>query len=309
MQVNNWRTGIKRYLRPAFKSRMNLNLNVAKRIVALFTAILIAVGPALANGHGPVFSLATPTNAKGGWSLDWGVMGRAGAEDTSTMTRAMLSYGITEDLQVSFSAPAIFSSARLAPARIAGMMPTSPDFEGLLAWRFHRRAPSVGTRFETTAYGGLLVPGPQRVAGPLGALAKAPGFYTAIVTGIASRSHYFWAGMGNTHYVEQSGDQRPNIFTYVLTYGYRPPAGRKEYPHVDWRLFAEMTGENSGLAHKAGSVLPGTGGNQIFLGPTALVIYKNYAIEGGVQLPVYRAVGSSFQRERARFAINFSYFF
>jgi hypothetical protein len=93
-------------LRPHFKSRMNIN--VAKRNHALFIAILMGVAPALANSHGPVFGLATPTNAKCGWSLDLGVMGRAGSEDTGTMSRAMLSYAITEDVQVSFSAPAIF---------------------------------------------------------------------------------------------------------------------------------------------------------------------------------------------------------
>jgi hypothetical protein len=32
-----------------------------------------------ASGHGPVFGMATPTNAKGAWSADWGVMGRVGA--------------------------------------------------------------------------------------------------------------------------------------------------------------------------------------------------------------------------------------
>ena len=85
-----------------------MNINVAKRNHALFIAILIGVAPALANSHGPVFGLTTPTNAKCGWSLDFGVMGRAGSEDTGTMSRAMLSYAITEDVQVSFSAPAIF---------------------------------------------------------------------------------------------------------------------------------------------------------------------------------------------------------
>ena len=143
----------------------------------------------------------------------------------------------------------------------------------------------------------------------LGALKRAPGVYTAIATGMASRVNYFWGGIGNTHYAESGGDQRPNIFTYTLVYGYRPPHGRKDYPHTDWRLFAEMTGENSGKARKAGVIIPGTGGNQIFLGPTALVIYKNYAIEGGIQLPVFRDVGAKFDREKFRFAINFSYFF
>ncbi len=280
-----------------------------RRLVSVLLTIFAAVLPVFGSGHGPVFGLTTPTNAKGGWTLDIAAMGRAGSNATASMSRAMLSYGITEDVQMSFTAPYVFSSASLPPARITSMMSTSPDFEGIAAWRFQRRAPTVGTRFESTAYAGLLVPGPQRIPGMLGSLKRAPGVYTAVATGIASRVHYLWGGIGSVHYAQKGGDERPNIFNYTLVYGYRPPPGRKEYPHIDWRLFAEMTGENSGLVRKAGVAMPGTGGNQIFLGPTALVIYKNYAAEGGIQLPVFHDVGLRFEREKFRFAINFSYFF
>ena len=253
--------------------------------------------------------MATPTNAKGGWSLDIGVMGRAGAGNNGSMARTMLSRGITEDFQLSLSTPAIFNSALLAPARTTGMMSTSPDFEGLAAWRFHRQGTAVGTRFESTVYGGLLLPGPQRPPGMLGSLKRAPGVYTAIVTGMASRSHYLWGGVGNVHYAEREGDRRPNLFTYSFVWGYRPPALRKDYPHWDWRVFAEMTGEISNKVRHLRRLMPGSGGHQVFVGPTALGIYKNYAIEGGVQFPIFRDVGVNFQRERFRWAINFSYFF
>jgi len=284
-----------------------LGLSPVKRLL-LFTTLLLNAS-AFASGHGPVFGLTTPTNAKGGWSVDFATMGRIGNQSTGSMARTMLTYGITEDVQVSFSAPALFTTTSVAPASIASMMPTSADFEALGAWRFFRRGTGVGTRFESTAYGGLLVPGPQRSGELVGNLKRAPGVYTAVAAGVASRIHYFWAGIANTHYTERDGDQRPNIFTYTLVYGYRPPAGRKDYPHIDWRLFAEMTGENTSKVQMAGLTLPGTGGNQVFLGPTALAIYKNYALEGGVQLPVFRDVGSKFQREKLRFALNFSYFF
>ncbi|MHB8735523.1 MAG: hypothetical protein ACYC6M_09500 [Terriglobales bacterium] len=277
-------------------------------IVALVAALLAGAVPAWASGHGPVFALATPTNARGGWSLDWGAMARFGDGGTASMARAMLGYGLTEHLQVSFSAPVIFGRAALPPTRLTAMMPTSPDFEGLVAWRFQTHAPRVGTRFESTAYAGLLLPGPQRAGGGLGALARAPGFYTALATGVASRSQYFWAGLGNTHYAARSGDQRPNLVSYTLAYGYRPPAGRKDYPHVDWRVFAEMTGEHSGPAWRTGRRLT-VDGDQVFLGPTALVILRGYAIEGGVQFPVYRHAAPNFRREKARVALNFSYFF
>ena len=288
------------------KNRIQVNVWRGFGIGVVLTAF---AATAAASGHGPIFGLATPTNAKGGWSLDLGTMGRVGENNLGTMERAMFSYGVTEDLQLSFSVPAIFNSAPLAPARITGMMPSSPDFEGLAAWRFQRHATGVGTRLETTAYVGLLVPGPQRPAGMLGSLQRAPGLYTAITTGMASRANYIWGGIGNTHYAQRGGDQRPNIFTYTLVYGYRPIPLRKDYPHWDWRVFGEMTGEDSSRVLKAGMLMPGTGGDQLLLGPGTLGIYKNYAIEAGIQFPVYRNTGLRFDREKLRFAINFSYFF
>jgi len=70
-----------------------------------------------------------------------------------------------------------------------------------------------------------------------------------------------------------------------------------------------MNGDVSTKARKSGVQMAGSDGHQIFVGPSVLGIYKNYAIEAGVQLPVYRDVGTHFQPERVRFAINFSHFF
>jgi hypothetical protein len=277
----------------------------------LLAATVIASWPsaAAASGHGPVFGLTTPTNARGGWSFDLGVMGRAGRQETGAMLRGMLAYGITEDLQVSVSAPVVFSSVSLAPGRVTGMMPGSGDFEAITAWRFHRQGTNIGTRFESTAYAGIIVPGPQRPAGILRELRQAPAVYTAVATGVASRSHYVWGGIGSVRFGENEGDQRPNVFLYSFVWAYRPPHWRKEYPHWDWRLLAELSGERSWPARRAGLAIPGTGGHQVFLGPAVLGIYKNYAIEGGIQFPVHRNVGARHQQERFRFAINWSYFF
>lgn len=263
----------------------------------------------LASGHGPVFGLTTPTNAAGGWAVDFGVMGRTGDGENGAMTRAMLTYGFTEDVQLSVSAPLVFASAPFPQARGTAMMPGSGDFETIGAWRFHRQGTAVGTRVESTAYGGLIVPGPQKPAGMARDLRRAPGFYSAVASGFASRSHYVWGGVGYTRFVERSGDERPDILLYSAVWGYRPPPLRKEYPDWDWRWFVEMTGEKAGNLRRAGLEHAGTGGHQILLGPTALGIYKNYAVEGGVQFPVYRDVGASVLRESVRYAVNFSYFF
>ena len=286
--------------------------NVRQPICYFISALAFIAGEPTAlqaSGHGPIFGMATPTNAKGGWSFDTGLMGRVGLGDSGTMLRGMLGYGITEDLQVSLSVPYVFSSAPFVPARITGMMPASGDVEAIGAWRFLRQGPRVGTRIESTAYAGLIVPGVQRPAGMLGTLHRAPGLYTAVSTGLASRSHYLWAGVGNMHFAERLGDRRPNVITYSAVWGYRPPPLQKEYPHWDWRVFAEMSGDSSSRVRRAGQFMPGTGGDQVFVGPTALGIYKNYAIEGGIQFPMYQDIGSRQMQERYRFAINLSRFF
>ncbi|MGH9159488.1 MAG: hypothetical protein ACRD2X_05840 [Vicinamibacteraceae bacterium] len=278
-------------------------------IAAVAAAIAGLPHIASASGHGPLFGMTTPTNAAGGWALDIGLMGRTGDGDDGAMTRAMLTYGFTEDLQLSGSAPLVFASAPFSPARGTAMMPGTGDFEAIGAWRFHRQGTAVGTRVESTAYAGPIVPGPQKPAGMAGDLRRAPGVYTAIASGIASRSHYVWGGIGYTRFAERSGDRRPDIFSYSAVWGYRPPPLRKEYPHWDWRVFLELTGEKSGNLRRDGVEHQGTGGHQVLLGPTALGIYKNYEIEGGVQFPVYRDLGARLQRETIRYAVNVSYFF
>lgn len=278
-------------------------------VLCVLAVSLYLTSPVQAAGHGPVFTFATPTNGKGGWALDVGLMGRKGERDSGAMFRSMLSYGVTEDVMVAFSVPFVLGSAPLLPARVTSMMAASPDLEATVAWRFHRRGTNVGTRVESTVYGELIVPGPQKAAGMLGALKKSPGFFTAVATGMASRTHYIWGGVGYGRFGEEAGDRRPDLFVYSLVWGYRPPPLRKEYPHWDWRVFVELSGESAGRVRRVGIEHASTGGKQLFLGPTTLGIYKNYAIEGGIQFPVYRDVRPGHQQENFRAAVNFSYFF
>ena len=284
-------------------------MGIPKKILSIGVALIALATNAHGVGHGPVFGLATPTNVQGGWTLDVSTMERVGPLDSGVISRAMLSYGITEDFQMSVSGPAVFSSAPLPPGRVTAMMPATSDFEGIAAWRFRRRDNAVGSRIETTAYAGLIVPGFQRLPGMLGSLHRAPGALAMISTGYASRKRYLWAGIGAMTFAQSHGDRRPGVLVYNLVYGYRPPPLRKEYPHWDGRFFIETTGEISGKVQRGGIALPGTDGGRLFVGPTTLWLYKKYGIEGGIQFPVYQNTGPIFERERYRVAINFSYFF
>jgi hypothetical protein len=278
--------------------------------LAVVLSGVLANGSSLrASGHGPVFGMATPTNGAGGWAIDFGAMGRIGEPDNASAIRTMLTYGINEDLQISTSVPFVLGSAPLPAARMTGMMPGGGDFESILAWRFHRQGTNIGTRVESTAYGGLIVPGPQKPAGLVGTFPRTQGMYAGVATGLASRSNYVWGGIGYTRFAEKNGDRRPTVFSYSAVWGYRPPAMRHEYPRWDWRLFAELTGERSTKAVHLNDQMPGTNAHQLFVGPSTLGIYKNYAIQAGIQFPVYRDTGARLERERFRYAANASYFF
>jgi hypothetical protein len=128
------------------------------------------------------------------------------------------------------------------------------------------------------------------------------------VTGIASRSHYAWGGAMYQRYAASGGDQRPDLVFYSAVYAYRPPSWRKDNGW-DWRIFGEMTGERSGRIRHAGAELPGSDSHQVYVGPTTLGVYKNYAVSAGVQFPVYRDSPQLYRRERVRFALNVAYFF
>jgi hypothetical protein len=259
------------------------------------------------SGHGPVFGLATPVNPKGGFSFDTNVMGRAGAGG-GAMLRARLGYGVTEDLKVSVSAPAIFHAEPFPASRTSAFTPMGGDFEGLAIWRFHRQDTGVGSRFESAAIAGLLVPGPEDAGGVMQGLNSGLGALIGGVTGIVSRSHYAWGGLTLQRYASKAGDRRPDILFYSIAYAYRPRSWRTD-TGWDWRIFGEMTGERSGLFRRTGITVPGSEAHQLFLGPTTLGVYKNYAISAGVQFPVYQDASPLYPRERFRFAVNFAWFF
>jgi hypothetical protein len=274
-----------------------------KRGVLVLLATFVLPSCGFADGHGPVFGLATPTNSKGEWSLDSGVFGRTNSFGSQASFRELIGYGFTPHVTVSFTAPVVFGSAALTPTRIQA----GDDFDAKVAWRFQHRATKVGTRFESTAFVGLAVPGPQSGFAGIAHTSNAPGTMFGAVTGMASRSNYIWIGSTFTKFYERNGDRRPDVLDYSLVYGYRPQKWRRPPDKWDWRLFGELVGERSSRLVQVSAAVPETQAHQVFVGPTALGIYRNYTVSFGAQFPIYRDVGSLFPKERVRFAINFSY--
>jgi hypothetical protein len=266
--------------------------------------LLVAVASPYANAanHGPLFGLATPTNSQGEWNFDQGVFDRTTSLGSQASIRELLGYGFTPHLTLSFTLPAVVGNTPVPATRIQ----PGADFDSTLAWRFQHRATKVGTRIESTAFGGLVVPGPQSAFNGIKPT-NIPGFMVGGVTGRASLSHYLWLGGTVTKFFEHDGSKRPDVFDYSLVYGYRPAKWRRPPDKWDWRLFAELVGERSGSFRQASAIVQHTEAHQVFLGPSALGIYHNYTVSFGAQFPVYQNVETQFRKERVRLAINFSY--
>jgi hypothetical protein len=276
----------------------------------ILISMLMIPSVLMASGHGPLFGLATPVNFKNSWTLDFGQMNRRGAISTDISVRALLSYGITEDITASFSAPYMFRGVKLVPGREAATMPGTSDFEINGAWRFHKKALGIGKRIESTIYGGLIFPTGQQTHDFFGDHRETNGFWGGAATGYVSRTHYVWLGATYTKYQRSSrGDQRPSNFFYSAVYGFRPPFGKKEFPNWDLRVLAELTGEKTEALDHHGFIVSNSKGHSIFLGPSILALYRQYAVQAGLQLPIYKDVGDYYEDELARFAFNFSFLF
>ena len=66
-------------------------------------------------------------------------------------------------------------------------------------------------------------------------------------------------------------------------------------------------GERSNRFLLASATVANTQAHQVFVGPSALGVYRNYTISFGAQFPIYQDVGAVWPKERIRFAVNFSY--
>ena len=274
-----------------------------KYLMVLVGAVL-ATGTAFAADHGPVFSYATPVNSEREFSFDSGIIGRNGSQGTQFSTGSGFGYGVTPHITVNAFLPATFGTGSLPESRIV----SGSEWSAGASWRFLHSVTSVGKRIESTASLGLVVPGPQHDSGVLASLPRAPGVAGTLATGMASRSQYVWVGGGYTRFAEASHDRRPDTLSWSAVYGYRPPGLRRGYDKWDYRGFAELTGEHTGGVRTEGLILPNSSSTTVWLGPSVLAIFKDVAIEGGVQGPLFRDVSESvYGRERVRFAINLSY--
>jgi len=275
------------------------------RQLATATLMLTCVAAnASASGHGPLFGAATPTLGRGAWSVDQAWTVRFGDEvDKEHMLKTMVTFGVTEVLQISGSIPEWMSDNTLAPARMMSAMSNEREFEGLVGYRFQRKPIGIGGRRESTLYIGGTIPLERDRDG----LPSGRSLVIGAATGYAGRAHYVWVGGGLQHYFERDDVRFGDSRTVTGVYGYRPAAFREVAGRPDLRFFVETTFEDR-QTNEAEAIRFRPGPRTLLIGPSSLLVYKNIALEGGIQWVAYQREGAG-ATERARVAVNFSYFF
>lgn len=262
----------------------------------------------VAQGHGPLYGLSTPTLGRGGWSLDVAGMTRRFEEGHSFMLRPMLGFGVTEDVQLSFSAPVPVVRSENAPV-VRGLtrMPVVQDVELMLGWRFQREGVGVGARRETTLWVAVDVP----LEGRRGGLDTAPALFVSGVTGYASRSFYLWVGAAHrwSPAVGSANHRLGSSSMATLVVGYRPERFRGDYPSPDWRGFIEVVAERVGSASVDRVDVTDSGGRQLYVAPTLLGLYGSWGIAGGPAFPLYQSLHGEQPDDGIRLALNVSLWF
>jgi hypothetical protein len=295
----------------AMKSRLMHHVQIATIGMRLVMGACLLFLPATrlqAEGHGPAFTLAPPTLGQGQWSSDTVGMTLGTHEGTAFMFRETIGYGISEDLQAMLSFPLGPTLDKLtAPprTRVGAMMGAFGDVESSLLWRFHRQAPAVGSRFEST----LQLSGSAPTEDRRGGVLVGPAFHAAAVTGYASRSVYGWAGVGYQRYFERGDDRLGDLPYGSAVFGWRPRYFRQDYPAPDWRLFIEGLAEFPRRDRLNGVSRRDSSGSKLLLGPSVLGLYGNWGVEAGFLFPVAQDLNGRQIEERFRAKIVFTLWF
>ena len=279
-------------------------MNRQKLCLAL--VLLLAASSAWADGHGPAFALATPTLGEGQWSSDTAAMSDKSGTGSAIAYRELVGYGIGPDLQANLSVPLAQGNMPDDMSRSSeGMMGSGKDIEGSILWRFQRRAPQVGERYESS----LLVSAWDSQDALVEGIPAGQGISIAAVTGHASRTTYWWLGGGVQHYLPKDNAQLGELYYLSAVWGWRPPYFQRDYPAADWRMFVEAVGEASRHNEFDGAELANSGGRRLFAGPSVLGLFGAWGVEVGVMWPVSQSLNGNQAKDDYRAKAVFTYWF
>lgn len=241
-------------------------------------AIIGGLAGVSAQAHDPIFGLGPHVLYQGGYEVHASVHRERVGEERETEGEIHLAYGLTGDWLVGAALPVkdVIEDSERA---------TGPgDMALFTKYRFWRHD-IPGGQYSAAFFGKASLPtGDENEQPALGS--GATGGVAGLAYGYEGRRWYHWAAMRYGRHAEaDSGFRKGDRVLVDLAGGYRPYLSGYYEPDTIFTL--ELNGEYTDRAERGGRELADTGGTEVFVAPGLWWTYRNFALQTGVQIPVY----------------------
>ena len=257
------------------------------------------MGPAAA--HEPVFGVGPETIYRGGIGVELGFdFDDLGEEGQDRILSSELIYGLTPDLSLTLELPTLLHRRR-------GSRSSAGVGDVLLRgkYRFWNRNRLGSSDRAAWLFG---------VRFPTGAQQRRPALGSGgldLLTGISvAHESRRWYGFGTLRTVlrtRHQGLDRGEQILFDVAGGLRP--WLTEYTEPDLVVLLEFNGEWAARDRRGGRRLRDTGGWLGWLGPTALLSYRNWMLKTGVQVPLASHLGGGQEEPDLRALASLEYHF
>jgi len=256
--------------------------------------------PRLATAHEPVFSLGPETIYQNGFGIEGEFETQRGSGSHELAMNYELIYGLLENLSLSLNIPHVLESEGGG-----GSSTGIGDVVFRGKYRFFKRD-RLGTQDKISAILGVKFPTGNQNDNP----AIGTGT-TDVLMGVSygheSRRWYYFATFRYLLRTEDGGFAPGDILFYDAAAGVRP--WKRGYLEWDLVLLLELSGERDFKGSRGGTSLANTGGHTIWLGPTALLSYRNIMFKGGIQFTPLQQLNGSQTKQTFRSVLAAEYHF
>ena len=247
-----------------------------------------------ASAHGPVFSPGPETVFKGGYEFHTDIHRKKGDDEQEDEIGVEVAYGITADWLVGIGTHYSFLKEEGERNDGLGNLDLSTKYR---FWRHDMRGAqeSLALLGDITFDTARDDPDPAPSDGSTDAQIGLAYGYESLKWQRWMSARYRYNGENDE--AVNRGDQ---IFVDA-TVGYRPRP--PEYYAIDTMWLLELNSEFIQRDEQAGTGLLNSGGAELFLSPGFFVTYRNAALKGGVQIPIYNELNEQQGASDYRFSL------
>jgi len=273
-----------------------MKAKISNKLGVVVIANLLISGTALA--HDPIFGQGPHVLFKGGFEVATELHSSKKGDELENEIGLEVKYGITGDWAMGIELP---YEIKAEDGNVASGLGDAAIFTKYRFWR----KDSLSLQ-ESAAISLKIVSdtGDENEAPSLGS--GTTDSVIGLSYGYEGRTWYRWASIryrqnGSNNIGLQRGDK--TLIDFVI--GIRPNLTKYEEPDMVYLL--EFNGELGDSARLNGNAVSNTGGDEWFISPGFMWTVKNFAVRGGVQLPIASDLNGSQEKSDYRAKLSFEW--